>query len=502
MSMGNLKASIADLLHLQRWLPAPIAERLRLGDKWLQEQQDTFVDIASELRIWTFYETIDSQLSGSRRAGMTSEVQFGAPLVSIKSSILGVRQENVYSVDSDHAHCASFGEHNLNTMAAFLDNLSKAVRKARELSDLYVHTPLRLKDHVRVQLIGFYDDPDAGVDVRLYYTKSHLSEFLVKGPEKCLEERLKKMGRPAGRGPLRLNTSPERHSGRNIPQQLQGMLTHIPFWNSAATHPQTEDEPDPSPGILVTEPSSRPSIVGSRLGPVAPSGPVHSLTVPGLATPGFERPSSRHSDGTASTMSEPTSTLEHGSLEDQRAHSDDELPPLAGHDTRDFDSPFRRRTERTHRLSRNAAFQELSAGFSRPNPSLRKFIWIHLPFNNPLWVKVRKLLPDVLRQPESRGKCHELTLGNRTYLRCSPEHTTRTFRNCLTMRTGCRDTYRAATLSRSRRLSSLPATTYRPSRPRPLLLETRGATADRPTDPARVTCTCISRTSTSIRTGA
>ena len=107
-------------------------------------------------------------------------------------------------------------------------------------------------------------------------------------------------------------------------------------------------------------------------------------------------------------MSEPTSTLEHGSLEDQRAHSDDELPPLAGHDTRDFDSPFRRRTERTHRLSRNAAFQELSAGFSRPNPSLRKFIWIHLPFNNPLWVKVRRLLPHVLRHPESSGNVMSL----------------------------------------------------------------------------------------------
>ena len=391
MSMNNLKASIADLLHLQRRLPAPIAERLRLGDKWLLELQDNFVDIASELRIWTFYETIDSQLSGSGGAGQHSEVQFGAPLVSIKSSILGVRQENVYSVDSDHAHCASFGEQNLNTMAAFLDNLSKAVRKARELSDLYVHTPLRLNDHVRVQLIGFYDDPDAGRDVRLYYTKSHLSEFLVKGPEKCLEERLKKMGRPAGRGPLRLNTSPERHSGRNLPQQLQGVLTRIPFWNAPATHPQpqTEDEADASPGIVVTGPSSRPSIVGSRPGPAAPSGPVYSLTVPGLATPGFQRPSSRHSDGTASTMSEPTSALEHGSLEDHRAHSDDELSPLAGHDTRDFDSPSRRRGERTHRLSRNDAFQELSAGFSRPNPSLRKFIWLHLPFNNPLWVKVR-----------------------------------------------------------------------------------------------------------------
>ncbi len=71
-------------------------------------------------------------------------------------------------------------------MTAFLNDLTKVVLKAQDLSDLYVHTPLELKNHVRVQLTGFYDDPDAEMDIRLYFTKKYLSEFLQIGPEKCL----------------------------------------------------------------------------------------------------------------------------------------------------------------------------------------------------------------------------------------------------------------------------------------------------------------------------
>jgi len=31
-----------------------------------------------------------------------------------------------------------------------------------------------------------------------------------------------------------------------------------------------------------------------------------------------------------------------------------------------------------------------AAGFSRPNASRRKFMWVHMPYNNPVWVKVRQ----------------------------------------------------------------------------------------------------------------
>ncbi|KAI8290265.1 hypothetical protein K4K56_007276 [Colletotrichum sp. SAR 10_98] len=149
---------------------------------------EDFATIASELRIWTFYETIDSQLSGSgsKNHGTAKEVRFGAPIVSIKSSLVGVRQERVFALDSEHANCASFGQGNTEIMGSYLTELAAAVKKATDLSSEYIHTPLSLKKHVKVEIIGFYDDPDAQVesDIRLYFTKLHLEEFLEKGPER------------------------------------------------------------------------------------------------------------------------------------------------------------------------------------------------------------------------------------------------------------------------------------------------------------------------------
>ncbi len=380
--MRNLKTSIKNLLDLERPLPRSIADRLRLGDKWLLSVNNQFLDISSELRIWTIYETEDSELSGYN-GGFTSEVRFGAPLVSIKSGILGLRQEEVFSVDSTHAKCASFGRKNLNTMAAYLGSLVKGIEKAEVLSGLYAHTPLRLKDHVKVELIGFYEDPDSITDMRLYFIKQHLSEFLYKGPEMCLDERL---GRHRGKDGIRLETSPDRGRSGIIPPKLQGVLSHIPFWNPTSSTPQQGPEAEASPDIVVTGPSARPSIVGSKS---EPPRPVHSLTVPFHDALGLIRPSSRGSNGTTdSAQSEPTPLEPSPPLDEHRAHSDEEVEHTGETGVDGFDSAQRRRAERAHRLSRNAAFADLTAGFSRPNLSKRMFMWIHVPFTNPLWVKV------------------------------------------------------------------------------------------------------------------
>ena len=193
MSMKNLKSSIRELLRLERPLPKSLCDEIRVGNHSLLRMQDEFVDIASELRIWTFYETIDSELSG---LGRTAEVQFGAPLVSIKSAMLDLRHEDVFAVENDHAHLASFGLNNTRTMATFLDDFTTAILKAQKLS-AYIHSPLRLKEYVKVEVIGFYEDPDAEMEstIRLYATKYHLGEFLVKGPERGLAERLRKVTR-------------------------------------------------------------------------------------------------------------------------------------------------------------------------------------------------------------------------------------------------------------------------------------------------------------------
>lgn len=392
MSMRNLSESIQLLLHLQRPLPRTLARDVRVGNKSLLKMQDDFTDIASEMRLWTFYETIDSELSGSG-SGNTTEVQFSAPIVSIKSAIVGVRQETIYSsLQSDHAHCASFGITNPRTMGTYLHDLAAAVAKAETLSQT-IHTPLWLKDEVRIELIGFYDDPDAGLesDIRLYYTKHHLNEFLEQGPERCLEERLKCAPRRHGAPPHR--SSAQAVAGTAMTGGSGGsgglnILTNVQKILSAAVSGSSEQERPSSPDIIVTLPSARPTMPEEHELPELSGRRPHSLTLPTLSTPGFQRPSSRGSGGTTSTMSDPT---------------DREVPPEEGASNTDRETRSRRRRPRADsdkaglhaasrrralRHSESSALQDLTAGFSRPNPSSRKFMWIHLPFTNPLWVKV------------------------------------------------------------------------------------------------------------------
>ncbi|KAK0628987.1 hypothetical protein B0T17DRAFT_524303 [Bombardia bombarda] len=376
MSMKNLKESIRTLLHLERSLPKTLADEVRINNHSLLAMHEQFVNIASELRIWTLYETIDSQLSGSG-GGLTSEVQFGAPLVSIKSALLDVRQEDVFSVDNDHAHVASFGPNNIKTMNTFMKDLIDAIFKAEKLSDLYIHTPLKLKEHVKIELIGFYEDPDAEMDsaIRLYFTKYHLGEFLVKGPEQCLEERLKL-------GPnKRLSTGSRKRGGQTIeePPSLessaggtnsgdsgdggglgiqnitaQGVVSRgdVDLLQGPATNLRLD-----SPDILVTSASARPSLAGRGQSPHN----MTSLSGSNLHPSGSD--SFHHSS--IRTMSEPSYSLHRT-------------------DSRDVNLTSRQRADF---LSRASALHDLTAGFSRPDSSLKKFMWIHLPFTNPVWVK-------------------------------------------------------------------------------------------------------------------
>lgn len=369
--MYNLGESIQLLLHLQRPLPRSLTNDLRIGSKSLVTLHEEFKDIVSEIQIWTFYETIDSELSGSG-SGLANEVQFSAPLVSIKSAILGVRQEHIYSsLESDHAHCASFGITNPRTLSTYLLDLAAAIQKAETLSRTK-HNPLKLKEKVKVEVIGFYEDPDAGLesDVRLYISRYHLHDFLQKGPEQCLEERLRRVPqRPGSRG----HTSSIYHRAHDAVSDARQRLR--------ALSRSPERERPPAPGIVLTEPSN----ITEEHSSIRPGLRLHSLTIPTASPSGSGRPSSRGSHGTTSTMSEPS---------EQRGFSTGAISD-APHGPDQESSTEKEQTglllgarSRAERRSESMAVQDLSAGFSRPKTDQRKFMWIHLPFTNPLWVEV------------------------------------------------------------------------------------------------------------------
>lgn len=397
--MRNLRESIQQLLFLEKPLPRSITDELRIGYKPLLKLHDKFTDIASELRVWTFYETVDSQLSGLGSYDF-DEVHFSAPITSIKSGLVGCRTEQALSLESDHAHCASFGPQNLRIMHSFLYDLGVAVRKAELLSSSFTHTPLRLSSKVKVELIGFYDDPDGAAErnIRLYVSKHYLNEFLEKGPEDCLRERMNTMAPRTRRAVLppsrRSGGSPPRVSGvgsvwsgvRELGQRILGSSRS----NEETKSPERNMPPQPSPEILVTSDTPRrPSLAGATSEPLpavnSSPGRSRGLTVPSLETPGFSQPSSI--DDVARTRSELV-TLEASpkTLESHQDRSNGQTTIKEAHSEGEASDTGRK--SRRDQVKRAVAWQDLTAGFSRPNPSKRKFMWIHLPFNNPYWVKV------------------------------------------------------------------------------------------------------------------
>ncbi|KAI1455207.1 hypothetical protein F4805DRAFT_285651 [Annulohypoxylon moriforme] len=408
MSMPHLRESIQHLLYLQKPLPRSIARELRIGNKSLLQMHDQFMDIASELRIWTFYETIDSQLSGLGSSEF-DEVHFSAPLTSIKSGLLGSRAEQALSLESDHAHCASFGPQNIRTMLSFITDLGAAIRKAEDLSNKYEHTPLRLSETVKLEIIGFYGDPDSesGQDIRLYISKHKLKDFLEKGPEQCLQERLNTVAArrrkmmPPSRRPIS-NPSPMASALGilgNVQELGQKILGSVRPSSSPPEGPETETQPG-QPEIVVTSHASRPSITGATTEPIVSSRRGRGLTVPGLSTPGFHLPSSRgSSETTRTTKSEPDETEfspKTGDPSQELKLSRTEPADLsAGEKEQDPDM-------KNHR-GHSHGMPDFVAGFSRPIASRRKFMWLHMPFNNPHWIsKIFNKLSETQNQNYSK----------------------------------------------------------------------------------------------------
>ncbi|KAI1149498.1 hypothetical protein F4825DRAFT_430173 [Nemania diffusa] len=409
LSMPNLRESIQELLFLEKPLPRSITDKLRLGHKPLLKLHDKFTDIASELRLWTFYETVDSQLSGLGGSDF-DEVHFSAPITSIKSGLIGSRSEQALSLESTHANCASFGPQNLSIMHSYLYDLGEAVRKADALSSNFVHTPLRLTTQVRVELVGFYDDPDSEEEhsVRLYVTKNYLNEFLEKGPEKCLRERMNTMA-PRMRRPRlsrRHAASPSRGSRTaSILSNVQELGQRILGSSHSSDRARSTGQDilgQLSPEIVVTSHTPRrPSLAGATTEPL-PNVDVsprrsRGLTVPALATPGFQSPGRRSNESTRSSIDEITRTFSEPIAPDVSPTTLDNRQNR-GDQTDEGHDPARRSAN--ERVGRASTMQDFTAGFSRPKPTNRKFMWIHLPFNNPYWVKA---IFDTLSETQNRS---------------------------------------------------------------------------------------------------
>lgn len=459
-AMPTLAWSIQHLLQLSAPLPASLTDDLRMGNHLLLHVDEDFKIISDDLRVWTFYETIDSRLSAN-----AGDIYFTAPLTSIKSAILGMRQERIFPLQSDHANIASFGRHNVHTLRLFLRQLAESIEKADANAREDAKGGkwmLNLEQKVTVEVHGFFDE--AGMEdgtVRAWSTRLPLREFLNKGPEACLSERLNEVEVPPEEGrflamrgrtglvdmdgpPVVVSFPPDPMTVKNAlgisqDEQQGQQQQQTPLLHQTSAPPSVLPVP-PSPLILpVDAVQSRPRASTESAPPTAalpPSGaepltpPSRPISLPPRQSTPFRKPS----------------PLMRASL-DQELAIDRLSPPLRGRVGRSFsrsmslDSdlggvsppryrdfpPFSQRSRSTfdksmfgeendsgdegldaspklpesvlairkmakeggHRASETAVVDETPHGaFMKPEAKARKFVWIHLPFNNPSWVTV------------------------------------------------------------------------------------------------------------------
>ncbi|KAI5461706.1 hypothetical protein BGZ63DRAFT_487646 [Mariannaea sp. PMI_226] len=308
-AMPSLATSIQILLQLSSPLPSSITNELRVGNHLLLHLDDDFKAASNDLRVWTLYETIDSRLSG---AG-SGDVYFTAPLTSVKSAVLGMRQETILPLQSDHANMASFGRHNVHTLRLFLKQLSALIQRADEYSVEDGTWSLNLEQKVSIEVHGFFEDlTSTDSAIRAWSTRLPLKEFLRKGPNECLADRLNEVegveesrflsarGRTSiiDRGPTNdVNEGPVNKNALGIDQEgavpISPPMSPVLRPMDVAQRTTTESAPQPVPGTPIatppsrrgTSPPSRYSSPAGRLSPAFHAGLDQDLVIDRLSPP-------------------------------------------------------------------------------------------------------------------------------------------------------------------------------------------------------------------------
>lgn len=415
LSIGDFGISIQQLLHLSQPLTPKLRAELKLDHPPLLKIDDDFKQLSSEFQVWSFHETEDSGLSRIGVAGPT-DIPFKAPVTSMRSAILGVRHEKVYALQSTHANCASFGMKNAQTLRLYLSELGAAIQNAELLNQSTPHVPLRLEQKVTIEVHGFYEsvlvhESPGETSIRLFSTKDHsLEAFLAEGPDSLLEKRLKNIRSESQNDPQDTQFFGQKGRASSL-RPLGEVTTGTDELPKKTRRPSVTVVP---PGTLntaseakLTESPKRSSFIQNSAAPKpANSGDrsrdteSHStLTTaqygsfftdnPGNISPRMLSP---QQDEEVSSMSRSTTGSE--TLVSQASFGTGPLRP----------QPVRRvssqRTVRQYLKPNSPAGRErrgsettfiqdsrLGSAVSKPSSKTRKFVWIHTPFNNPVWVK-------------------------------------------------------------------------------------------------------------------
>lgn len=415
LSISDFGISIQQLLHLSQPLTPKLRGELKLDHPPLLKIDDDFKQLSSEFQVWSFHETEDSALSRIGFAGPT-DIPFKAPVTSMRSAILGVRHEKVYALQSTHANCASFGMKNAQTLRLYLSELGTAIQNAEELNKSTPHVPLRLEQKVTIEVHGFYEsglvhESPGETSIRLFSTKDHsLEAFWEEGPDSLLEKRLNDI----------------RSESQNDPQDTQffgqkGRAPSLRPLGEVATGLDARPKKARRPSVTIVPPGTSNTASEAKL-TESPKGSSHiqDSAVPKAANGGDRSPDTQSQSSPSaarygsfftenpgnisprmlspqqeeevSSMSRSTTGSE--TLVSQTSFGPGPLRPQPVHrassqrTVRQYLKP-NCPTGRERRGSETTFIQDsrLGSAVSRPSSKTRKFVWIHTPFNNPVWVK-------------------------------------------------------------------------------------------------------------------
>ena len=426
--------------------------QLQVNHELLRSMASRFKLLATDLAVFTFYETEDTDLTIP--ATPTSEkIPLSAPVTSIRSAMLDLYHEVDFPMMANHAGCASFSGENTQTKDDYLEQLNATIVRAKKLSEIS-HHDLKLPERVQVEINGFYQGiphtEGADPPIRLWSSRKNLEEFLKLGPLRCLEARLKEDSPPAPSQFLSKPVAPNNNrsdapSELGPPLKKEGESSKKPFGSSLQPAGKREFSPPPEArkgqkrrlGFQKTTVEGQQQLIGpfsarsssSRRSSLTSTiksqiGGGRRGSVPNLVISTVEEsqiqpqaanvlPESSHNYG-ATTFNSATAPIGTARPRGGTAHVDfavndghnrrssvpipesneeDSMsldpvllsnptsynPQPNADDEQDDDSAANR--DSTH-------LQLPPPRFVKPNVQDRMLTWIHVPFNNPIWVAV------------------------------------------------------------------------------------------------------------------
>lgn len=185
--MPEYARSIRHLLQLKYEIPSRLRDLLKPRRQRLRELADGFKAVSADMKIWTFLETADSEIS-------IADTLIHVPITSIRSGVLDLEHEKEIPLVTDHRGAAYFKGQESTMRFSFIKAVNLTLIRAVELS-AEPDIPLQVEKEVVVQINGFFEDTALGVSddtpLKLWSTKVSLHDYLAKGPAACLRERIR-----------------------------------------------------------------------------------------------------------------------------------------------------------------------------------------------------------------------------------------------------------------------------------------------------------------------